>query len=211
MISQMTFFDFTVGIMIGSAAGTAALGPYTASLASGAAVLVTVSGLVILIGYLHIKSFRFRKLVDSEPVVAIERGQIVDKNLAKERFTLDELTALLREKNIFKLADVEFAVLEHDGKLSVLPKSAKQPVKPADMNLSPPYQGLGKDIVIDGVVMQENLQDANLDREWLLNQLQTYGIDKVEEVFYAGVDDANRLYVSRRNAKTETHGKYGIE
>ncbi|WP_026478650.1 DUF421 domain-containing protein [Alkaliphilus transvaalensis] len=211
MISQMTFFDFVVGITIGSVAASSTLGPYSTSLGAGIAVLVVLTTLVVLIGYLHIKSFRFRKLVDSEAVVVIERGQIVDKNLKRERFTIQELTALLRQKNIFNLSDVEFALLEHDGKLSVLPKSNKQPLKPIDMNISTPYQGLMKDVVIDGIIMKENLEDALLTESDLMKKLQFYGFENVRDVFYAGVDSAGNLYVSKRNDQQETDGKYGIE
>lgn len=211
MISQMTFFDFVIGITIGSVAATTTLGPYNSSLVSGIIALVVLTALVMLIDYTHIKSFRFRKLVDSEPIVVVERGQIVDENLKRERFTLSELTALLREKNIFNIADVEFALLEHDGKLSVLPKSNKQPLKPIDLNIQTPYQGLTKDVIIDGVIMDENLKDAKLTREWLIDQLLMYGIYNLQDVFYAGVDSSNNLYVSRKNIKQETDGKYGIE
>lgn len=211
MISQMTFFDFVVGITIGSVAANSSLGPYNSSLAAGITVLVVLTALVILIGYIHIKSFRFRKLVDSEPVVVIERGQIVDKNLKRERFSILELTALLRQKNIFNIADVEFAILEHDGKLSVLPKSQKRPLKASDMNITPPYQGLTKDVVLDGIIMKENLEDAKLSKEWLMSQLKLYGIENVKDVFYAGMDSSQNLYVSKRNIKQEKDGKYGIE
>lgn len=211
MISQMTFFDFVVGITIGSVAANSTLGPYNASLAAGITVLVVLTALVVIIGYVQIKSFRVRKLVDSEPVVVIEKGQIVDKNLKRERFSLKELTALLRQKNIFNMADVEFAVLEHDGKLSVLPKSPKRPLKPSDMNITPPYQGLTKDVILDGIIMKENLEDAKLTSEWLIGQLKLYGIEDIKDVFYAGVDSSQNLYVSKRNTKQETDGKYGIE
>lgn len=211
MISQLTFFDFVVGIIVGSVSANAALGPYNSNFISGVTVLIVLSLLVLLIGFINLKSFKFRKLVNSEPVVIIEKGQIVDKNLKKERFSTQDLTALLREKNIFNVSDVEFALLEHNGKLSVLPKSQKQPLKPADMNIPTPYQGLSKDIVLDGVIMKENLKDANLTRNWLMSQLSAYGISDIKDVFYAGVDSSNNLYVSKRNVKEEKDGKYGIE
>ncbi|KUO60140.1 MAG: hypothetical protein APF84_00085 [Gracilibacter sp. BRH_c7a] len=212
MISQMTFFDFVIGILIGSVAANSAIGPYNIKLASGITVLIVLTALVLLIGLIHIKSFRFRKLVNSEPVVVIGKGQIIDKNMQKERFSIEELTALLREKNIFNIADVEFAVFENNGKLSVLPKSHKQPIKPADMNIPTPYQGLTKDIVINGTIMKENLDDAGLTKAWLMDRLKVYGIHMLEDVFYAGVDSSQTLYVSRKNSnKQETDGKYGIE
>lgn len=211
MISQMTFFDFVVGIVIGSVAANSSLAPYSKSLTASITILVVLTLLVVLIGYIHINSFRFRKLVDSEPVVVIERGLIVDKNLKRLRFTIMELTALLREKNIFNIADVEFAILEHNGKLSVLPKSNKQPLKPIDMNIPTPYQGLTKDIIIDGNIIEENLADAQFNRVWLTNQLKIYGVKNVKDVFYAGLDSSNNLYVSKKQFGQETDGKYGIE
>jgi len=141
MISQMTFFDFAVGITIGSVTANLAIGPYT-SIRSGITVLIVLTGLVVFLDFLHIKSIHIRKLVNSEPIVAIQNGKVMDDNLRKERFTIDELTMLLREKNIFSMADVEFAILEYDGKLSVLPKSQKQPLTPSDMNINTPYKGL---------------------------------------------------------------------
>jgi len=97
MISQMTFFDFVVGITVGAVAGSTSLGPYE-ELESGITVLVVLTILVFLIGILHIKSFTFRKIVDSEPVLVIAKGQIIDENLKRERFTIKELNALLRQR-----------------------------------------------------------------------------------------------------------------
>ena len=103
--------------------------------------------------------------------------------MQKERFTMEELTSLLREKNIFSIADVEFAILETDGKLSVLPKSEKQPLKPSDLNIPTPYQGLTKDIIIDGNIMEENLIDTQRDKTWLIQQLSLYNVKDIKEVF----------------------------
>ena len=124
---------------------------------------------------------------------------------------MEELTSLLREKNIFSIADVEFAILETDGKLSVLPKSEKQPLKPSDLNIPTPYQGLTKDIIIDGNIMEENLIDTQRDKTWLIQQLSLYNVKDIKEVFYAGLDSKGNLYVSKKNNQEEFEGKYGIE
>lgn len=212
MISQMTFFDFVVGIMIGSVAAMAAVGPFGNRLDSGITVLIILTALVVLIGYMTIKSYKFRKLIDSEPLVLIEKGQIVDKNLKKGRVTLNDLTTLLRQKNMFNVADVEFALLEYDGKLSVMPKSDKQPLTPKDINIPAKPTGLTKDVILDGSIMKENLKDANVTEDALIKELETsYGIKDVKDVFYAGLDSTGRLYVSKKNTDKETHGKYGIE
>lgn len=209
-IAQMTFFDFVVAIMLGSLGANLGMGGET-SAQSAATVIITLAVLAITTGYIHIKSFTFNKVVNSEPVIVIENGKINEENMKKIRFTLTELTAMLRKKKIFNLADVEFALLETDGKISVLPKSQKQPVTPSDLNISTPYKGLSKDLIIDGVIIHENLYDANLDEVWLMGQLKNYNVSDVNEVFYASLDTQGNLYVSKKNIKSEEHGKYGIE
>jgi len=141
----------------------------------------------------------------------IANGKIMEKNMKKIRLSINDLMMLLREKNIFNISDVEFALMETDGKLSVLPKSQKQPITPADLKLPTTYKGLMKDIIIDGQVMYENLQDANLNEQWLYNELLTKGIKQPQEVFYAGLDTAGNLYVSIQKDEREKQGKYGLE
>lgn len=210
VISQMTFFDFGVATAFGTLIATAALGsnPTTSSAVN---VLLTFSILAVLTGIMNIKSIRFRKLVNSEPVVLIDNGKLVDENMKKTRLSLSELTSILREQNAFNLADVEFAVFENDGQISVLKKAEKQPLTPSDMNIKAAYQALTKDIIMDGSIMYENLKSANLNEQWLISQLNSQGIAKVQDVFYAGLDATGNLYVAKRNKSPETHGKYGIE
>lgn len=209
-ISQMTFFDFVVGITLGSVTANLALGPQ-ASAVSAASILITLALLAILSGNAHIKSLRANKLLNSEPVVLIEKGKIVDQNLRKSRINISELTSLLREKNIFSMADVEFAIMETDGKLSALPKAAKQPLTPSDLSIPLPYKGLMKDVVIDSQIMQENLQDANQNETWLINQLKAQGVQDIKDIFYAGLDSSGNLYVSIKGKHQEKHGQHGIE
>lgn len=210
-LSQMTFFDFAVIITLGSVTANLAMGQNSTPI-SAATTLLTLGSLAIITGYLHIKSMWVSKLTNSEPVTAIENGRIIDKNLKKVRFTINELTSLLREKNVFNYADVEFAIIESDGQLSVLPKSQKAPLTPSDFKISTSYKGLTKDLVIDGKVLNENLKSVKLDENWLNSQLLTQGISKVEQVFYAGLDSTGNLYVSVKQLNTkEYHGQYGIE
>lgn len=210
-IAQMTFFDFAIFITLGSVTANLSMGPENTT-ASSATVLLTLGGLAILTGYLHIKSLWVRKLTNSEPVAVIENGKILDKNLKKLRFTINELTSMLREKNIFNLSDVEFAMVENNGQLSVLPKSQKAPLTPADLNVSTKYKGLTKDLIMDGTVLKENLESVRLDEKWLSEQLSNLGVANTQQVFYAGLDTAGVLYVSVKQPNTdERHGQHGIE
>lgn len=209
-ISQMSFFDFVTAITIGAITANLAIDAKSPLYVAAIALIVFVI-LSIIVDFLHIKDFNFRKLVNSEPAVVIENGKINNQNMKKLRLAAEDLTKRLREKNIFNIADVEFAILENDGELSVLPKSQKQPLTPSDMKISTSYTGLTKDIIIDGNIMHENLKDSNLDTEWLISQLLSQGFKNENDIFYAGLDTSGNLYVSPKSHKKESHGMYGIE
>jgi uncharacterized membrane protein YcaP (DUF421 family) len=209
-ISQMTFSDFAVGVTLGSVTANLALGSkHTAY--SATAIIAVFTLLAVLTAYIRVKSLKGRKIVNSEPVIVIDNGRIVNRNMERIRITLNELSALLREKNVFSMGDVEFAIMESDGQLSVLPKAQKMPLTPEDMNIHATYKGLTKDLILDGNIMAENLISANKDEKWLLKELSKQSINDVRNVFYAGLDSSGGLYVSVRKESKEEHGQYGID
>lgn len=211
LISQMTLFDFVVAVTLGSLTANLAIGSQSTPLIVATA-FSTIFIFAIITDFLYIKSFKARKLINSEPVTLIDTGTIVEDNMRRIRLTVDELTMKLREKNIFNLADVEFAIMETDGQLSILPKAEKAPLTPSHMNIQTTSSGLMRDIIIDGSVFEKNLNGAGLNIEWLQSQLHMQGIQDASELFYAGVDANQKLYISRRNAgNKESPGKYGIE
>lgn len=211
LISQMTSFDFVVGVSMGSLVASAIIGPEGSPLTSTIA-LVVVSIMSAITAFIHIKSIRVRKIVNSEPVTLVQKGIIVEENMKKVRLTIDELMMKLREKNAFNLADVEFAIMETDGQLSVLPKSNKQPLTPSHMNIQGQNTGLTKDVIIDGNIIEGNLLESGFNRKWLTSQLKSQNIKDASEVFYAGLDSSKRLYISKKGInKNESHDKYGIE
>ena len=210
-VSQMTFFNLSVMITLGAVTGGMALGRNSTT-AVGATVIVTLGALSVLTAYLNIKSSWIRKLVNSEPVTAIENVKIINQNLKKVRYSINELTGLLREKNIFNYADVEFAIIEVDGQLSVLPKSQKAPLTPSDLKMPTGYKGLTKDLIMDGRILTENLNSINQDENWLKTQLSSQGYSSPDRVFYAGLDSDGKLYISPRQPDTvEYPGQHGFE
>ncbi len=134
LISHMTFFDFVVGVSMGSLSANAMAnsgGRGTFYLTA----LITLTILNIGTDYINIKSFKMRKLIDSEPVALVENGTILEENMKNTKMTVGELMMKMREKNAFSLADVEFAIMETDGELSVLTKADKKPLTPSQMNI----------------------------------------------------------------------------
>lgn len=209
LISQMTFFDFIVGVSMGSITSDVVLSP-SGPLPS-ILMLLTFAGLTVIMGLSTIKSIQIRKFINSEPVVLIDRGQIVNKNMKKVRLTINDLMMMLREKNYFNISDIEYAIMETNGKLSALLKADKQPATVADLNHLASYKGLTRDLIMDGTILKENLQNANIQEADLLAKLQGCGVDKVQDVFYAGLDSAGSLYISRKQNNLEVNGQYGID
>lgn len=140
-ISQLTFFDYIVGITIGNIA--ASLSIELGIKIVNALIGLTLWGLIpILFGVIGLKSYKFRNLVDGHPTVLIRDGQILEENMKKEKMNISDLMLELRQKNAFNVADVEFAVMETNGKLSVMKKSDSQPITPQTFGLQvPPENG----------------------------------------------------------------------
>lgn len=211
VMSQMTFFDFAETITLGSVAANLALSKNNSAVLHASIVLIVLASLEVITGISHIKSFIIDKLVSSEPVTLIENGEIIKSNMKKLRLTITELTSMLRQNSIFNIADVEFAIIETNGRLSIQPKSQKQPLTPSDLNLPTLYKGLTKDLIIDGQILHENLTAINLDELWLTEQLTSKGIDDIKDVFFAALDTCGNLYVSKGITGQEQEGTHGIE
>lgn len=198
LISRITFFDFIVGVTLGSISVRIALGSQESPFLAVISVIV-ITLMVVITDYLDIKSINFRKLVDGEPIVLISNGKILDYNLKKVKITINKLMMQLREKDIFNVDDVELAAIESDGELTVLKKAAKQPVTTGDLNISTKYTGVISDIIIDGKIMYNNLKSTNHDEQWVINQLKNNNISDVEEVFYTGLNESGTLYISTKS------------
>ena len=195
-VSQLTFFDYVFGITIGSIAAT-----LTTDLTSRAWLhwvgLVTWTVVVLLVEVITLKSRPLAMMVDGEPVILIMNGHIMEKAMKQARFRLSDLLGELRKKNIFDLAEVEFAVLETSGQLSVLKKSQYQPVTPHDLNLPTTYKGMSTELIYDGKIVEQNLTDLKLDHQWLTAELEKQGIKDPAEVFVALLNTQGELFVDR--------------
>ncbi|MDW7675788.1 MAG: DUF421 domain-containing protein [Bacillota bacterium] len=152
----MTFFDFVTGITIGTIGGA-----YVTTEVKGTYVLlgpIILTLLVLLTGYVTLKSNAARKLIEGEPLVVIQNGKIFEKNMSKVRYNADDLMMQLREKGVFDMGEVEFAILEPHGQLSVLKKSQHLPVTPKDLKMSTGYKGASSEIIRDGQIVEQNLK-----------------------------------------------------
>lgn len=121
------------------------------------------------------KSVNIRKIMSGQPSLLIYRGRIDEKMLKKERMTVNELQERLRGENVFNLSDVEYAILETNGEVTVIQKPEKRNLMPEDFNMSPEYEGIPYDLVVDGKVMEENLKAIGKNKIWLEKELKKFG------------------------------------
>lgn len=192
-VSQLNFFEYILGITVGSIAASMSTNLNNRPLAELAA-LITWIALAFALETISLKSRKLSKLIDGEPLILIENGKIMEDKMALARYSFVDLIEQLREKDVFSLSDVEFAVLETDGTLSVLKKSQAQPVTPADLNLSSEYQGLSVELISEGTILKQNLEQIGRDEKWLREELKKRGL-RLEQVAFGIQDTKGRLYL----------------
>lgn len=195
-IAQLTYFEWVTGITLGSLSSevTTNLSSRPWPLYVG---LATWVALALATQYVALKSRWTAKMLDGEPVVVVQNGQVLEKNLGLVRMRVSELNSVLRTKGIFDVSSVEFALLEPNGELSILKKSQERPVTPKDLKLPTNYEGLGVELICDGEVMEQNLRRLKLNKAWLQEKLREQGINAPGEVFLAVLDTSGKLYVDR--------------
>ena len=147
----------------------------------------------LLISFINLKSLRMRELICGKPSMLIYRGKINEEVLKKERFTINELQERLRGNNIVNIADVEYAILETNGEVTVIQKPNKRSTIPEDFNIMPEYEGIPYDLVVDGRVMYKNLEKLGKNYVWLERQTRKFGI-KPEEALIVTIDGDDNFY-----------------
>lgn len=169
-------------------------------LLSGIIPIMTLLCITMLISILSMKSIRFRALICGRPSIIVENGKLHQREMAKNRFTVDELMEELRMKGITDISTVKYAILETNGQISVLPFSNQKPPSAMDMNTPVDEGGLPIVIINDGRLLDHNLKRRGYDQVWLEKQLQLHGAKKAEEVYLLTADEMGRVYFARKEA-----------
>ena len=192
-ISEISFFEYVSGITIGSIAGEVIMG-LDNNIGHGVLAIAVFSSITLLVDILGLKSKRFRDLVDGTSTILIKDGKIMEDNLKKEKYSISDLDSLLRQKDVFNIADVEFALLEPKGDLSVLLKKENRPLSPKDLNLQVASDKVPQTIIMDGSIINDAMSAAGKDRNWLHTELDKLGVT-IENVFMGQVDSYGELTV----------------
>ncbi len=195
-ISQLTFFDYVLGITIGSIAAS-----LTTDLSSRAwphwVGLITWAALGYLMEIITLKWRYAAKVLEGEPDVVIMNGKILEKSLKKAKYRASDIIELLRNQGIFDLNEVSYAIIESNGQLSVLKKAENQPLTPKDMNIQVKDVGINIELIYDGILFTENLKQLNKTQAWLMEQLKAKGINDVSDVFLAIFNPDGSLYIDK--------------
>ncbi|MDD9269829.1 DUF421 domain-containing protein [Paenibacillus sp. GCM10023248] len=199
-IGKLSLFDLVISIMIAEIA-VFVLEDSAKPLMSGLVPMATLVMIQIVIAYVTLKNRTLRILFDGEPSVIIKQGMIDREEMKKHRYNLDDLMLQLRQNKIMNVADVEFAILEPSGKLSVMEKKEKEQETVVDehgLKGTIRYEGLPLPLIMDGKVQDDNLEKIGKTRFWLKNQLQIKGARDFKEVFYCSIDHRGRMFLDRK-------------
>lgn len=190
-MAQLDFFDYITGITIGSIAAELAteleepLKPLVAMLVYGA--------ITIILTFIAGRFQKMRKFINGTPTILMNNGKLYRKNMKKAKIDLSEFMVMLRQEGYFNLSDIQTAIFEYNGRLTVLPISSKRPVNPEDMNLSPENEYINTEVIMDGKVLEENLRRMGLNADWLHKKIKEEGYKSEKEIFLGICDENKKL------------------
>jgi len=199
-MGQLPVFDFIIVITIGSIAGADLADPAVPH----GPTLMTLGAIALLqLGFtkLQVKSAFVRQISNITPTVVIQDGEFLTHNLAKIRYTVDDLLPLLRQQGIFNLSEVDYAVIEPGGNISVLKKTDASPITPAGLGMNLPNKGLPELFVADGFLVPNAFRGSSFDQDWLEKQIRQYGYKTISEIYLASLEKDGTLYITPMKSK----------
>lgn len=195
-IGQLQPFELAISIMIADLASI----PMTEIGIPITNGIIPILGLLIMhliISIINMKSIKAREIICGKPRILIYRGKIDEKALIKERFTINELEERLRGNNIMNLGDIEYAILETSGQVTVIPKPEKRNVIAEDLNITPEYEGISYDLVVDGKVMKKNLKKIGKDYNWLKKEVRKFNMNP-DEALIVTYDGKGQIFCQKK-------------
>ena len=185
-------FELVISIMIADLASVP-MADTGIPLTNGIISILALLLIDLIISLINIKSINGRRIICGKPAILIYRGKIDEKIIKKEKVTINELQERLREKDVFNLADVEYAILETSGQLTVIQKPSKRGTIPEDFQIEPEYEGMPYDLIVDGKIMVENLKKLGKDYNWLLQKIKKFNT-KPNNILILTIDGKGELF-----------------
>lgn len=198
-IGQLQPFELAIAIMIADVAAVP-MADIGIPIFSGIIPILALLVMHLLLSLINLKSIWAREIICGRPTILIYRGKIDEKQLKKERFTINELEERLRSNNVPNIGDVEYAILETSGQITVIQKPEKRNTIPQDFNIVPEYEGIPYDLVVDGKIMYENLKTIGKDYTWLKKQVEKFKM-KPEEALLVTIDGKSQIFCQKKEKK----------
>ncbi len=198
-LGQMQPFELVIAIMIADLAAVP-MADTGIPITNGIIPILALLLMQLIIALINLKSIKGRSIICGMPSILIYRGKIDEKVMKKERFTVNELQERLRQNNVFNIGDVEYAILETSGQVTVIQKPEKRNTIPEDFGINPEYEGIPYDLVIDGKVMNQNLKAIGRDYNWLLKQVEKFKI-KPEDALVVTFDGKGQIFCQAKEEK----------
>ena len=201
-ISELNFFDYVVGITIGSIAADISL-DIEKDMLAGIAALFIYGFISYIISFVSIKSILARRFFIGVPTVLVEKGKIIESGLKKSKIDVNDLLMVARENGYFNLDEIDYALMEVNGNISFLPKEKEKPVTKKDMKIKCNNEGLTVNAIIDSKYMANNMKAINKDKEWLDHELKVNGYDNYDNILLATIDNNYKVTIYEKNVKPD--------
>lgn len=197
-MSGLSIFDYTIAITIGSIAAEMATSLEN-NFMQPLVAMVIYAIVTIVISFINMKFVKVRPFFSGKTLILFDNGTLFKENFKKAKIDLNEFLSQCRTNGYFNLSDIKTALLEENGKISFLPYSDKRPVNASDFNIKPNEEGVATNLILDGKIMEKNLNELKLDKLWLNDILQKQGITKIDNIFLATYDVNGNLSVYLTN------------
>lgn len=201
-ISELNFFDYIVGITIGSIAADISL-DIEKNMIAGIAALFIYGFISYIISFVSIKSILARRFFIGVPTVLVEKGKIIESGVKKSKIDVNVLLMEARENGYFNLDEIDYALMEVNGNISFLPKEKEKPVTKKDMKIKCSNEGLTVNAIIDSKYMVNNMKAINKDKEWLDHELKVNGYDNYDNILLATIDNNYKVTIYEKNVKPD--------
>ncbi len=196
-IGQLQPIELAVAIMV-SALAALPMEDISIPLINSVIPILLLLIFQVTVSMLSMKSAKLSAIFSGRPAIVVENGKILQSELVNLRVNINDLLEQLRISGYANIADVEFAIMETTGQISVIPKSQKRPITPEDLNIETQYEGLCHPLIIDGQLDRQNLNTIGQTEAWLKNELKKFGIDDLRKIIFASIDTTGKLYFQRK-------------
>lgn len=192
-VSELSLFDYVIGISIGNFAAEMIMN-FEGQYINGVIAIIVFGITSYIVSMTTLKSMILRRILIGNPTVIVQNGKVIKKNLLRTKIDINDLLEQVRTNGYFDLSEIEYIIMEANGKLSILPKTENKPVTLKDMNIKGDKASLCANVIIDGHIMKNNLINMNKDEKWLLKELKVKGVE-LKDILLATLDNNEKLII----------------